>query len=642
MHFKKLLFFAFVFSSPGYLSAQLCQGSLGDPVVNITLGSGQNPGPLLGSSITNYNYFSNACPNDGSYTIANSTANCFGNTWHTLSEDNTPGDNSGYMMLVNASFTPGDFYVEEVSGLCGGTTYEFAAWLINVLRPTACSGNGIRPNITFNIETISGQVLQTYSTGNIDATNFPLWKQYGLFFKTPPGTTSVKLRITNNAPGGCGNDLALDDITFRPCGPMVSINVNGIADVKDVCAGDTSTLNFSSSVVGSFINTFYQWQKSVDSITWTDIAGANSTAYITPAIIMPGKYFYRLAVAEGSNISISSCRIASKIITVNVNSLPVPAASNNSPVCEKTDLRFSVSPGNIYLWTGPDNFTSTLQSPVIKNVLVSNNGMYYVKVISQTGCVNTDSTRVVVNIVPDADAGNSVAICEGTATKLQGTVINATSHVWSPASGLSDPLSLSPLANPVRTTAYILMVSNGVCRDSASVLINVMKKPIANAGPDKVIVGANNVILEGKVTGLNIRYFWTPNLHLSSDTILMPQASPPYDTSYILHVISNDGCGEATDKASVKYYKEIFIPNAFTPNNDGLNDRWNIPALTAFPLAEVSVYNRYGDLIFYNKGYTKQWDGSFKGMSQPTGVYVYFIDLKNGSKKLHGTLTVIH
>ncbi len=80
---------------------------------------------------------------------------------------------------------------------------------------------------------------------------------------------------------------------------------------------------------------------------------------------------------------------------------------------------------------------------------------------------------------------------------------------------------------------------------------------------------------------------------------------------------------------AVKYYKEIYIPTAFTPNNDGLNDRWNLPALPALPLAEVRVYNRYGQLIFYNKGYAKQWDGSFKGMPQPTGVYVYIIDLKN-------------
>src|SRR4026207_2239627 len=133
-------------------NAQLCQGSLGDPVVNITFGAGQNFGTPLSETLTNYKFVSNTCPDDGYYTIANSTANCFGSTWHNIPEDHTPNDNNGFMMIVNASFDPGDFYLDIVSGLCGGTTYEFAAWLLNVLDFSACSGSGIRPNITFNIE----------------------------------------------------------------------------------------------------------------------------------------------------------------------------------------------------------------------------------------------------------------------------------------------------------------------------------------------------------------------------------------------------------------------------------------------------------------------------------------------------------
>jgi gliding motility-associated-like protein len=224
---------------------------------------------------------------------------------------------------------------------------------------------------------------------------------------------------------------------------------------------------------------------------------------------------------------------------------------------------------------------------------------------------------------------------------LQGSSINATFHNWSPAEGLSDPLSLSPLASPAKTTSYIFTASDGICKDSALVLVTILKKPSANAGPDKAVIGNQIATLEGQVTGSNLIYFWTPNLYLSSDTILNPQVSPPFDTSYTLHVISNDGCGEDTDKVLVKYYKEIYIPNAFTPNNDGLNDRWNLSILPAFPFAEVRVYNRYGQLVFYNKGYTKQWDGTFKGTPQSSGVYTYVVDLKNGFKYLYGTVTLL-
>ncbi len=630
-----------VFSIQTGLLAQLCQGSLGDPVVNINFGSGPNPGSALASSITNYNYISGICPNDGFYTIAGSTSNCFANTWHTITEDHTAGDNNGYMMLVNASFTPGDFYVQQVSGLCSGTTYEFAAWIINVLRPTACSGNGIKPNITFNIETTSGQTLQTYSTGNIDAAVVPEWKQYGLFFTMPTNATSVVVRITNNAPGGCGNDLALDDITFRPCGPKVSINVNGTTGIKDVCTGDTATLNFGSAIVGGYINSFYQWQKSNDSISWTDIPGAISASYTTPAILTPGRFFYRLAVAEGNNISISTCRIASAVLTINVNSLPVASASNNSPTCEGSTIMFNATGGGSYVWTGPNNFSSNVQSPVITNASLNNNGVYHVKVTSPEGCINNDSTTLVIGLKPIATAGSAAAICEGAAVQLQGSIANTLSFQWTPSKGLSDPFSLSPFASPAETTSYVLTASNSFCKDSDTVLINVLKKPVANAGPDKVIVGNQAVTLDGEVSGSNFSFFWTPDLFISSDTILKPKVSPAYDMNYTLHVKSNDGCGEATDNVTVKYYKEIYIPTAFTPNSDGLNDNWNIPALHAFTHAEVSIYNRYGQLVFYNRGFTKQWDGSFKGKPQPSGVYIYLIDLKNGFKQLHGTLTLI-
>jgi gliding motility-associated-like protein len=642
MLIKRFLLFVLGLLILDNLFAQLCQGSLGDPVVHIDFGSGLNTGQALSSSITTYNYFSGNCPDDGYYTLANSANNCFNNTWHTISEDHTNGDNNGYMMLVNASFTAGDFYVQEVKGLCGGTTYEFAAWLINVLKPSSCGGNGIRPNISFNIETTTGQILQTYSTGNIDATIFPAWKQYGLFFSTPPATTSVIVRITNNAPGGCGNDLALDDITFRPCGPRLSININGVAtDIKNLCTGDTATLHFKSTIVGGYINSFYQWQKSNDSIHWTDIPGATFASYTMPPIITPGKYFYRLAVAEGNNISISSCRIASAIVAINANPLPMPAATNNGPGCEGSTIMLNATGGVSYEWTGPGNFSSKVQSPVIINVSVNNSGKYYVKVTTEAGCINNDSNIVIIDLNPVADAGNTVTICEGAGTRLQGNSINATSFKWSPVKGLSDSLSLSPLATPAKTTTYILTLSNGVCKDSAFVLVNVLKKPFADAGPDMVIIGNQVATLDGQVAGSNFIYFWTPGLYISSDTALKPQVSPPYDANYTLHVISMDGCGEATDNVAVKYYEEIYIPTAFTPNNDGLNDHWNIPALHALTTAEVSVFNRYGQLIFYNRGNTKQWDGSFKNKPQPSGVYVYLIDLKNGLNKLHGTITLI-
>ena len=187
--------------------AQVCEGSLGDPVVNIDFGRGGGRGPRP-DIITSYRYVDVGNVNgEGDYAIVQSTIGLNGG-WFDIF-NHTPNDFDGYMMVVNAALDPGVFYESRTPiDLCPNTTYEFAAWIANLLR-----GTGNRPNITFTIVDMDGNVLKPYNTGDI-ANGNPNWKQYGFQFKTT-SAGRVRIRMTNNAPGGGGNDLAIDDITFR-------------------------------------------------------------------------------------------------------------------------------------------------------------------------------------------------------------------------------------------------------------------------------------------------------------------------------------------------------------------------------------------------------------------------------------------
>ncbi len=613
-------------------------------MVNITFGSGSNPGPPLTTTLTNYNFVTHDCPDDGAYTIANSTPNCFSNTWYSVPEDHTPGDVNGYMMVINASFNPGDFYVQKVDGLCDNTTYEFAAWILNVLNFNACQSpvSPISPNVTFKIETTSGTVLQTYNTGDILRSGSPKWNQYGLFFKTPAGATSVIVRMTNNAPGGCGNDLLLDDITFRPCGPLVTASINDTAKSVDVCKGNPSSFTFNGNVSSGYDNPVYQWEVSIDSgITWSDIAGANTTTYVRLPNNNSGAYHYRLAVAQGNNIAVPSCRVVSNVVTVNVNPIPIPAAANTGPGCTGKALTLKAMQGNIFSWSGPNGFTSSDQNPLIQSAALNNTGRYYVKAISDKGCVNTDSTDVVINISPQVNAGNDAEICEGKSTQLFATGSNILFYNWNPSISLSNSNIANPIASPTETTLYIITASNNFCNDYDSVTVTVNKKPVADAGPDRVIIRGQSAVLNGKAGVENFTFSWTPNQFISSTSILNPVVNPPNVTAYILNVASNIGCGIATDTVLVKVYNDLYIPNAFTPNGDGKNDTWTIETLEAYPDAEVKVFNRYGELVYYNHGKKVQWDGKYRGVLQTSGVYVYIIDLKNGTKPKKGIVTIV-
>ena len=632
-----------VWMSTQRLQAQLCQGSLGDPIVNKTFGSGSNPGAPLQAATTAYQYVSNDCPNDGFYTVRSNTNACFGSSWHSLNRDHT-GDPNGYFMLVNASIQPSAFYLDTVKGLCGGTTFEFAAWVMNVLLPSACSPNPIQPNLTFTIEKTDGTVLQTYNTNNISSQSTPTWQQFGFFFTTPSNVSDIVLRIFNNSQGGCGNDLALDDITFRPCGPQLQPTLNGLPDTTaSLCEGIARSFALDCTVSAGFNNPSFQWQQRLNGGAWTDIPGANNTSYtaVFPSNNPIGSYAYRLTAAEAGNLSSPQCRVVSKVLTIRVNANPVTATSSNSPVCEKDILQLNASGGENYQWTGPNSFTATTASVQLNNASPSQTGKYLVNVTNAAGCSHLDSVSIIVNPSPIATTSfPSVTICQGNNVQLTGT--GAGTFQWSPATQLNSDQVPNPVAAPLDTITYSLIVTNQFsCKDTTEVTVNVMAKPTANAGPDQSIIKGTSIMLPATSSGQHLEYNWTPALFIDDPTILQPTVTPPRDTTYVLTVTSTDGCGTATDIVKVMVYKDIFVPTAFSPNNDGVNDTWSIPALAAYPAYNVSVFDRHGQLVFFLRNSLKPWNGKYKGVDLPVGTYVYMIDVKmKGQKLLKGTLTL--
>ena len=268
--------------------------------------------------------------------------------WHTVT-DHT-GDANGYFMIINASEQPSDFFVQTVTGLCDGTTYKFSAWILNM-----DSSSGILPNVTFTIETTSGTILQTYSTGNVPIISKPTWTQYGFYFTTSAGLSTVVLRMHNNAPGGVGNDLALDDIQFRPAGPQTLATVQGSpATVLNICSYNDSLI-FDSEIVGNcYLNTAYQWQVSTDSINWTNIAGATIGTYTLPSLT-PGTYYYRLEVAQADNIGSISCTVFSNPIKIIFENLIPTIVNTEATICNGQN--YTLPSGRIVNTTGLYNDT---------------------------------------------------------------------------------------------------------------------------------------------------------------------------------------------------------------------------------------------------------------------------------------------
>jgi len=187
-----------------------------EPVVKIGFGSG-NARDINTGFLFNYERVSHYCPPDGYYSYASSTSDCFGGDWHTINEDHTPGDVDGNMLLVNGAPGPGIFLRTIINGLKPSTHYEFGMWLLNLCKPSDKCPYPLLPNITVRMETADGQMIAQFTTGDLIRTDGPRWKMYRAMFTTPASIYSLSLIMSDGTPGGCGNDFALDDISFREC-----------------------------------------------------------------------------------------------------------------------------------------------------------------------------------------------------------------------------------------------------------------------------------------------------------------------------------------------------------------------------------------------------------------------------------------
>jgi len=166
----------------------------------------------------------------------------------------------------------------------------------------------------------------------------------------------------------------------------------------------------------------------------------------------------------------------------------------------------------------------------------------------------------------------------------------------------------------------------------------------ADAGNDTSILKGEMIQLNGLVS-TNTVFVWSPSFSLSDPTVLSPIAYPNQTTTYTLMATDTiSGCS-TTDYITVVVESDLFVPNTFSPNNDGDNDTWVILGIERFPDCLVSIYSRWGQLVFQTTGYNKQkaWNGeSNAGRKVNESVYFYEIHLRDASKQtLKGSITVL-
>jgi len=316
-------------------------------------------------------------------------------------------------------------------------------------------------------------------------------------------------------------------------------------------------------------------------------------------------------------------------------------------ICEGKDVRLNAaSNGQSFSWTPTNSLTgSNSASPLAAPAVTTK---YYVTAVKGI-CIKKDSVIVNVNAAPKPNAGADITICYGASTNLNAS--GAVEYKWSPATYLQSTTDPGTRINkPLDNITYYLNVkdANG-CYSLKPDTIKVKVTPAVRmfAGRDTVVAFNQPLQLKAYELGNSgvTRFTWSPSYGLNNPNIANPITRLDRDITYVVTGKTPADC-EGSAEIFIKAYKgpEIYVPTAFTPNNDGRNDLLKAIAIGMKEYHYFTIYNRWGQPVFTTKDFTKGWDGKMKGLVQSPGTYVWVaetVDFTGKIVKRNGTTILL-
>jgi hypothetical protein len=567
---------------------------------------GTDPGLAPGYQFGGFN----APPSDGFYVITNNTTNwgSFASTAWINIKDNS-NNQQGYMMVVNAAFTPGIFYEKQV-GVCANTLYEMSVDVISMIEPSLAATH-IKSNVAFGID---GQTV--CSTGDIphDAT----WKTFRFSFTTGPTTQSVNLTFFNNAPGGIGNDLAIDNIAFRACGPVLAL-----PDTVEYCLGTPVTLQVDPQN-SPYTTPNYLWQfRTNPTAAWQNVPNSNQNN-LNVGQPQTG-YEYRVVMANSAfNLNLPNCRVISPFSQLQLDDLSQLAIGGpDTIVCNGAPAILEVGNFKTYQWS--DGSTSP-------SISAPDPGLYAVTVTTENDCVGKDSL-VVYEVNLSAAATATDPICFGDSTGVivisdrmggTGSLTYAVDADW--------PKETDPILSGVPAGSYSVQVTDSLgCLYEIPIQINDPVQLQVDAGLDRTIFACEPTTLTALTNDPDVQYIWQPADSLSCADCPNPVAMPNLSQDYIITVISPERCiAIDTVRLNTTPRLDVYVPNVFIVDGPRESAFFTVStSKSARMVKEFRVYDRWGGLQFSRTNTPPgspnlRWNGyTPRDEPAPEGVYVW-------------------
>jgi gliding motility-associated-like protein len=607
-----------------------------------------NVGPTVN---TNYSVIGtnavNGCTNTANTTVTviplpvpNANSNspvCVGNVLNLSGTGGTTylwqGPNAFMSMAQNpnivavTSAAAGTYTLTAMVGTCTGSTTTNI--VINPL-PTPVAGN--------NSPVCDGQAISFTSSGG----QFYSWTGPGMFVSNSPnpGITVSSLSsngvyvVTVTDANGCIN-TASTSVVVNPL-PFITMFSSTVCINQNVTLGATGGTTYNWSGPGGFTS-------SVQNP-------------VIPSAQPSNGGLYTVIVTDANNCSSTSNTI------VVVNPIPNPTAFNSSPVCVGGVFSLSGNGGQTYLWSGPNGFFTSVQNPSVLANSANQSGGYTLTVSDNIGCTNTVVTSVVVNPLPvpsilsSTDKACAPHCMTFTATSTSALQITSWSYNGSNVANGTSTQYCFDASGIYTVNVNVVDVNN--CANSASVTIQVYPVPVAdfNFAPLKPIINIDQVVTftdashSANVTSWNW-YFMNTAQYTSVLQNPTFNYTEPGTYAVALVVKSDHGCLDTLVRELIVGEDfGIYVPNAFTPNADGLNDVFQ-PKGFGIVEYELNIFDRWGERVFHTKTFEQGWNGAKQKKHDVTydmiiedGVYTWLINVTSVFGKAHelkGHVTLI-
>lgn len=522
-----------------------------------------------------------------------------------------PGNCASKTIVVRTPVTPSVVLTASPAGVVtSGTAVTFTA------TPT---NGGTAPVYTFRV---NGNNIQNGSSNTFTST-------------TLLNNDIVTVLLTSNALCAVPAYQLSNALVMIIAAPCISPTTPTISTNYDtVCTGATPTLTIASGN----LNSATHWQWYTDSCGGTPVGNTSSITFTPTATTT---YYVR---GEGGCITPGNC--ASKTIyvkpkpVVTFTALPVAICAGDTATITFT----GTAPANAaYTWNwGSGNVVSGTGVGPYKVVY---NAASSIGLTVNNGTCSVAATTQTINPTPAPELTFNVSDtigCESLTVTFSAYSLNVTSWVWDFGDGITLNNTNTPVQHTYATGSYkaSLTVRRENCATTAVKTITVYRKPTAAFS---ALSGINTPVAVSAAsfsftnTSQNAsRYLWQfgdANTSYLADPTHRYNAAGMYAVK--LYAYNTANCVDSFELKPIVIIADTLpafsIPNAFSPNKDGINDTWMIKGLQENVTCKVNIYNRWGQTIFTSTGYSKPWDGTYNGKPLPVDIYYYVITISNKS-----------